>query len=203
MSLSVIHQPHDKFLKLSLGEIRVAQEFFTEHLPTSLLQVMDLTTLKLQKDSFIDENFKGNEADVIYSIQVAQTTAYLFLLCEHQSTVDHWIAFRLWVYRTRLMELHLKQHPGQPLPLVYPLVIYTGQAPWNAPLNIFELFGNQQALAEEWFFKPFQLLDIHQLDDEDIRRRQWCGLVEFSLKYKQVRDFLIIFKDIIAVDSGD
>ncbi len=179
MSLSVIHKPHDKFLKLSLGEPRVAQEFFTEHLPASVLQAMDLTTLKLENHSFIDPHYKSSEADIIYSVQLAQTTAYLFLLCEHQSTVDHWIAFRLWSYRIRLMELHIKQHPDQPLPLVYPLVIYTGQAPWNAPLNIFELFGNQQGLAEEWFFKPFQLLNIHQLRDEDIRRRQWCGLVEF------------------------
>ena len=189
MSLSVIHQPHDKFIKLSLGEPRVAQEFFTEHLPPSILQVMNLATLKLQNHSFIDENYKGSEADVIYSVQVSHATAYLFLLCEHQSTVDPWIAFRLWVYRVRLMEQHLKQHPGQPLPLVYPLVIYTGHAPWNATLNIFELFGDQQALAEEWLFKSFQLLNIHQLNDEDIRRRQWCGLVEFALKYKQVRDF--------------
>ncbi len=197
MASSVIHQPHDKFLKLSLGEPRVAQEFFTEHLPPTVLEKMNLATLKLENRSFIDENFKNSEADVIYSVQVAQTTAYLYLLCEHQSTVDPLIAFRLGSYRMRLMELHLKQNPGQPLPLVYPLVIYTGQAPWNAPLNIFELFGNQQALAEEWFFKPFQLLDIHQLDDEDIRRRQWCGLVEFSLKYKQVRDFKQFLKTLL------
>lgn len=189
MTSSVIHQPHDKFLKLSLGEPRVAQEFFTEHLPAAVLSTMDLATLKLENHSFIDENYKGSEADVIYSVQVAQTTAYLFLLCEHQSTVDPWMAFRLWVYRIRLMELHVKQHPGQPLPLVYPLVVYTGQAPWNAPLNIFKLYGNQQTLAEDWFFKPFQLLNIHQLDDKDIRRRQWCGLVEFALKHKQARDF--------------
>jgi predicted transposase/invertase (TIGR01784 family) len=189
MTSSVIHQPHDKFIKLSLGEPRVAQEFFTEHLPPTVLEKMNLTTLKLENKSFIDDHFKNSEADVIYSVQVAQATAYLYLLCEHQSTVDPLMAFRLEVYRMRLMELHVKQNPGQPLPLVYPLVIYTGKAPWNAPLNIFELFGNQQTLAEEWFFKPFQLLNIHQLKDEDIRRRQWSGLVEYALKYKQVRDF--------------
>ena len=189
MTLSVIHQPHDKFLKLSLEEPQVADEFFREHLPASVVRVMDLTTLKLEKESFIDENFKGTEADVIYSVRVNEAKAYLFLLCEHQSQPDPWIAFRLWVYRIRLMELHIKQHAGQSLPLVYPLIIYTGQSPWNAPFSIFELFGHQRALAEEWFFKPFQLLDIHQLSDEDIRRRQWCGVVEFSLKYKKARDF--------------
>jgi len=125
MSLSVIHQAHDKFVKLSLGEPRVALEFFTEHLPASFLKAIDLTTLQLQKQTFIDEHFKNSEADIIYSVQAAQETAYLFLLCEHQSTIDPWIAFRLWVYRIRLMEFYHKQHPKQPLSLVYPLLIYT------------------------------------------------------------------------------
>jgi predicted transposase/invertase (TIGR01784 family) len=194
MSSSVIHQPHDKFIKLSFGEPKVAQEFFSEHLPPALLQVIDLTTLQLQKQTFIDEHFKNSEADIIYSVQIADNIGYLYILCEHQSTVDSWIAFRLWNYRIRLMEVHCKKYPDQPLPLVYPLVIYTGQASWNAPLNIIELFGTQQTLAEEWFFKPFQLLDIHQLNDEDICRREWCGLVEFALKYKQVRDFAQFLK---------
>jgi len=91
MSLSVIHQAHDKFIKLSLGEPRVALEFFTEHLPASFLKAIDLMTLQLQKQTFIDEHFKNSEADIIYSVQAANATAYLFLLCEHQSTVDPWI----------------------------------------------------------------------------------------------------------------
>ena len=99
------------------------------------------------------------------------------------------IAFRLWGYLIRLLETHLKQHPDQPLPFVYPMVVYTGSDPWTAPLDIFPLFGDHQPLAQEWFLKPFQLLNIHETNDNEIRRRQWCGIVEFALKYKKVRDF--------------
>ena len=35
---AIIHQPHDKFLKLSLGEPQVAQEFFSGHLPANVLE---------------------------------------------------------------------------------------------------------------------------------------------------------------------
>ena len=185
----VIHQPHDRFFKLSLREPKVALEFFTEHLPKTVLEKINLASLKLENHSFIDEHFKGAEADIVYQVQSGTATAYLYLLCEHQSTVDHLMAFRLWVYMTRLMESHLKQHPGQPLPLVYSLVIYTGQEPWNAPLDIFSLYGAHQDLAKAWLLKPFQLLDIHQIPDDQMRKRQWCGVVEFALKNKQVRDF--------------
>ncbi len=195
--MSVIHQPHDKFIRLSLGQLRVAQEFFTEHLPATVLENINLATLKLENRSFIDENYKGTEADIVYSVSIAGTAAYLYLLCEHQSTVDDWIAFRLWVYMVRLMEMHRKQNPEQPLPLIYPMVIYTGQEIWNAPLDIFPLFGDQNTLAREWLFKPFQLLDIHQIPDDEMRQRQWCGLVEFALKHKKAIDFKQFLKTLL------
>ena len=186
---SAIHQPHDKFFKLSLGEFPVAKEFFSEHLPASILKETDLSTLQLEKESFVDENFKDSEADVVYSVMIKNTKSYIYVLCEHQSTVDQLIAFRLWGYLIRLLETHLKQHPDQPLPFVYPMIVYTGSDPWTAPLDIFPLFGDHQRLAQEWFLKPFQLSNIHETNDNEIRRRQWCGIVEFALKYKKVRDF--------------
>ena len=193
---SIIHQPHDKFFKLSMSEWRVANEFFTEHLPPTVLEKLNLRTLKLENHSFIDEHYKGSEADVIYSVMMGDAKCYLFLLCEHQSTVDHLIAFRLWVYMIRLMEMHLKQNPSQPLPFIYPLIIYTGQDIWDAPLDLFSLFGDPQ-LAQEWLLKPFQLLDIHQIEDDEILKRRWSGLVEFALKYRQVRDFKKFLKTLL------
>lgn len=186
---SAIHQPHDKFFKLSLSQPQVAREFFTEHLPARVLEKINLATLKLENHSFIDENYKGTEADIVYSVEIEGAAGYVFLLCEHQSSIDRRIAFRLWVYIIRLLEMHLKLNPDQALPLVYPVVIYTGPAAWDAPLEIFPLFGTQSALAREWLFQPFQLLDVHQTGDDEILRRKWCGIVEFALKYKQVRDF--------------
>jgi predicted transposase/invertase (TIGR01784 family) len=186
---SVIHQPHDKFFKLSLAEPQVVKEFFTEHLPPAVLEKVNLATLKLENRTFIDQAYKDTEADVVYSTQVDGITAYLYLLCEHQSSVDHWMAFRLWVYITRLMEAHRTKYPENPLPLIYPMVVYTGQEPWNAPLDIFSLFGEHKDLAQSWLLQPFQLLNIHSISDDDMRKRQWCGVTEFALKNKKVRDF--------------
>ncbi len=189
MSSSIIHQPHDKFFKLSMGEYRVAYEFFSEHLPSTILTKIDLTTLKLENHSFIDENYKSSEADIIYSAKMANVTGYLFLLCEHQSTVDQLIAFRLWMYINRLMEMHIKQNPNTALPFIYPLIIYTGQENWDAPLDFFSLFGEHQTLAREWLLKPFHLFDIHKANDDEMIKRRWSGLVEFALKYRQAQDF--------------
>jgi hypothetical protein len=98
------------------------------------------------------------------------------------------MAFRLWMYAMRLMELHLRQHPNGPLPPVYTLVVYSGQSPWDAPLEIFPLFGDQETWAREWLFKPYQLIDLQRLDDKDLQKHLGSGLLEFALKYREIRD---------------
>ena len=184
-----IHQPHDKLFKLALAEIAVAKEFFSTHLPTDLLKVIDMNTLKLEKETFVDENYKSTEADVVYSAKMGNTTTYLYLLSEHQTNVDPWLSFRLLVYTIRIMELHHKQHPHDPLPLVYATVVYTGDEPWNVPLDIFPLFAEAQDLARQIMFKPYQLQDVKRTSDDALRQQELSGLVAFVLKYRQERDF--------------
>lgn len=78
---SHIYQANDKFFKLSMREIAVAKEFFNAHLPSEILSNIDLSTLKLEKESFIDPAYKDTEADVVYSAKMGRaTTAYLYLL---------------------------------------------------------------------------------------------------------------------------
>ncbi|MCC2666292.1 MAG: transposase [Gammaproteobacteria bacterium] len=168
--------------------MRVATQFFQAHLPATLLEQIDLSTLKLEKHSFIDEHFKASEADVIYRVQMGQQTGYLYTVCEQQTEVDTRMAFRLWRYAVRLMELHIRQHPDGPLPPVYTLVVYSGQEPWTAPLEIFPLFGNQEGWARDWLFKPYQLIDLQRLDDEDLQKHLGSGLLEFALKYRTIRN---------------
>lgn len=194
--VSIIHQPHDKLFRTSMADFRVASEFFKAHLPAKILKRVDLSTLILQNSSFIDEAYQASEADLLYSVIIGNSEAYFYILCEHQSVVDKDMAFRLLVYIVRAMELHRKQNPGDCLPIIYPMVVYTGEKIWDASLDIFGLFGSSEALARELMFQPYQLIDVVRLDDQQLQQRMWSGLVEFALKYRNDRD-LDKFFDII------
>ncbi len=148
-----------------------------------------MTTLRFENHSFIDPVYKGTEADVLYSVTLNNSAAYLYLLLEQQSSVDPLIAFRLLVYMVRIMERHLKQNPGDTLPLVLPMVIYAGHDPWTAPLEIFPLFGELEELARETLLKPYQFMDINRISDEVLREQMLFGLVAFTLKHRQMADF--------------
>jgi len=150
----MIHQPHDKLFRTSMSDIRVVSDFFKAHLPAVLLSHLDLATLSLQKSTFIDEAYQSTEADLLYSVKLGESLAYLYILCEHQSEIDKHMAFRLLVYTIRAVELHRKKHPNDPLPLIYPLVVYSGEKPWNAAMDIYGLF-REEDLARQVMFKPY------------------------------------------------
>ncbi len=194
-----IHQASDKLVKQALANVRVAKDFFEAHLPETLLAQTDLNTLKLQKNSFIDDDYVSSEADVVYAATLAQAPAYFYILCEHQSQPDPQIAFRLLKYTVRLMEYHLKQHPKNPLPVVYPLVIYSGAAEYHAPRDIYALFGEQSDLAKSVVFQPYQLIDLARLPDETIKSRILAGVFEFALKYQRLRNQAAYFKEFIQL----
>jgi len=67
---------------------------------------------------------------------------------------------------------------------------YNGKPVWNAPTDIFDLFEEEdQALAKAVLFKPYQLLDICRMSDDDISQRFWSGLFEFTLKHQRSKNF--------------
>ncbi len=188
-----IHQAEDKLFKKALEITEVVRVFLEAHLPEGLLAQIDLDTLELQKNTFIDEAYKATEADVIYSVALRGMRGYIFILLEHQSSVDPWLAFRILVYTVRLMEHHRRQYPKEPLPVVYPLVVYNGKRVWHATKDLFKLFGKQEELARKLFCQPFALLDLNRRRYEELKRHPVSGLLEFALQFRQYREELFIF----------
>src|SRR5688500_8382134 len=88
---SSIASPHDRFFKHALSDQRVARAFFDFHLPPTMRQVVDLDTLQLRKDSFIDQGLRLAVTDMLFTANVAGKTGYLYLLAEHQSSPDCWM----------------------------------------------------------------------------------------------------------------
>ncbi len=184
--VAVIHHPHDKFFKMAMEEPRVAHEFCLAHLPQTLVRKVNLHLLKIEKTSFLDGSYQASAADVLYKVPFKNDSAHLYILCEHQTGIDPFMAFRILIYQVRIMERHLKQYPNQALPLIYPLIVYSGASPWMKPLDLFALFGKQAPLARKWFKAPAKLLDLQKLSDENIKQRPWAGLMEFTLKHRKL-----------------
>jgi predicted transposase/invertase (TIGR01784 family) len=62
---------------------------------------------------------------------------------------------------------------------------------------LFDLFGERASLAKDILLQPFHLIDIGTIPDEELRKRQWAGLMEFTMKHVFTRDVLPIIRQIM------
>ena len=190
--MEVRRLPHDEFVKAMMAHPKVAMDFFKAHLPQTVLEKLVLSSLKWEPTSFIDEQLKRQESDLVYSIKLSnQQNAVLYLLVEHQSTPDPLMAFRLHYYLLQGLKRYILQNKQAPLPLpiVFPIVLYNGEDAYPYSRDIFALFGQEEALAKAVFLQPFTLVNVGELSDEEISKHQWAGIMELSLCRASVRDF--------------
>ncbi|WP_425360049.1 Rpn family recombination-promoting nuclease/putative transposase [Candidatus Tisiphia endosymbiont of Ceraclea dissimilis] len=187
---------HDEIFRKSMENPIVAKEFLATHLPKDVLALIDSTSLKLEKDSFIEPDLSETISDVLFSVKFNDQDGYIFLLLEHQSTVDKMMAFRLFKYMINICDRYLTTNPkAKRLPLIYPLIIYNGKKKYNAPLNIWNLFSHPD-LARGFWTNDCQLINVHDIPDEELKKKVWSGILLFFLKHIHERQLLKRWQEI-------
>lgn len=82
--------------------------------------------------SFISKTFQNKEADIVYKIKDKN----IFFLIEHQSKIDYSMPFRLLEYEVAIIRSAIDKskikNKSYKIPLVMPIVLYTGKQKWNA-----------------------------------------------------------------------
>ena len=186
------HTPHDSLVKKFMENPVAAQEFLEEYLPAEFKEFVDLSSIKIEKESYIEDSLKKRLSDIVYSVLTKNNDqAFIYCLLEHQSSSDHFIAFRLWQYSMLLLERHRKDKDK--LPVILPLVIYNGKKPYAAPLNIWELFDHP-VLAKKAMSEDYHLLDLQSMSDDDINYEKHLSFILYVMKHINDRDTLKMLK---------
>ena len=192
---------HDSLIKKALENPVIAQEFLSEYLPSEYKALIDLSTIKPEKETYVEESLKTKLSDMVFSVQMHDTTvdktnnAFIYALVEHQSYSDYWIAFRLLKYSLLLLERHASGK--NKLPIILPLVIYNGKAKYKAPKNIFELFA-YQGIARKAITEDYNLIDLQAIDDQAIDYGKHLSFLIYTMKHIHERDTLSMIKDAMS-----
>ena len=114
------------------------------------LAAFDPETLEPVSAERIDETLHRHLSDLVWRLRLRGSSgedwAYLFVLIEFQSSVDHLMALRVSTYVNLLYRgLWAGRHLGAPdrLPPVLPVVLYNGASPWTAAASLEELIAPQ------------------------------------------------------------
>lgn len=200
---------HDQIFRKSMENPLVSHEFLATHLPKDILALMDISTVKLENTSFVELDLTDKYSDVIFSAKFNNTDGYIYLLLEHQSAADPFMAFRLFKYMTNICDRYLTENPGaKHLPLIYPLIYFNGIQKYNVSRNLWDLFKSSE-LAREFWTNDYQLVNVHEIPDEELKKRTWSGILDFFMKHINERKLLsrwqeiaYMLPEIINVNTG-
>ncbi|EIW7463030.1 Rpn family recombination-promoting nuclease/putative transposase [Escherichia coli] len=181
---------HDAAFRAFMASPEVARDFVELHLPEEYRQLCDVSTLRLEPCTFVDQDLKQYACDALFSMKtVSGEDGYIYCLVEHQSTENAFMAFRMLRYAVAAMQRHFEQY--RELPLVIPLLFYHGErSPYPYSMNWLDCFRNPE-LAAKIYTRPFHLVDVTVMDDDEIVHHRRLGALTLLMKHSRSRDLMM------------
>lgn len=144
---------HDHGYKLLFSHPEMVEDLLRGFVGEDFVKELDFSTLERGNGQYVSDDLRERTDDVIWSLRFGDTTLYLYILLEFQSSSHRHMAVRLLSYIGLLYEDLLKHRaikPSDPLPPVLPLVLYNGKQRWNAPVSLAKLRGWIPAGLDRW-----------------------------------------------------
>ena len=159
-----VNRPHDKLFRAVFGHAPEAAALLRAHLPETLARDLHWSSLTLQDATFVDDELRDSESDLLFSVERAagdQPPVWLYVLLEHQSKPSRWMPFRLLKYCCRIWDRSRRTFPKERyLRPIIPVVFYQGRRRWRHAAQFAELFAPP---ARTWPWVPrFRHLLIDQ-----------------------------------------
>ena len=190
----VVHLPHDKQLFNALKDKDVAKDVCLAYLPQDVIERVDLSKMVLYSTKKVSPQHRAFEGDIFYLLPLTNNQkAFVVFHMEHTSTPDKTLPLRIWQYLLLVLLEYMQNHPNEDLPLVFPLILYTGQEPYHCSTDLLELFGENKELMRERILQAIKLVDVCRLSDDAIKQHRLFGLTEFVYKQR----FFMQFKPLL------
>jgi len=181
--------PHDRLFKDTFSELESARSQLAAVLPEAIASHLDWSTLALQSAEHHGHDGGALFSDLLYTAQLAGRQAGIYLLFEHQSTVDAQMPWRLLRYMVRIWE-RLAPKAGELLPVIVPVVLHHGPHGWTCSKQLRSLIdmppGLEEALAPFIPDFTFVLDDLARLNDGALRERKLTELARMALLLLQL-----------------
>lgn len=162
--LEITHQYHDKIFKELLDN---KEEFINFIKRFTQYKTVELEQDKIEKYNrkFITSSFTTKESDIIYKIKARN----IFIIIEHQSTIDYKMPERITQYCVELIRSIKKENKTKQslYPLICPIVLYTGNKRWDAPLSLTQIQEKYYGF-EPLNYPKYNLIDMNQYSKEEL-----------------------------------
>ncbi len=159
--------PHDEFFKEIFGDLDRARDFLRDTLPPDVRELLDLSQISRESESFLSDALSETYADLVFSCPLAGSRAYVAILLEHKSWAPKHPHLQLLSYMLGIWQR--AEAAGQSLPAVIPIVLYQGQEAWTVRSLSQSIASFPERLRP--FLPDFQflLIDLARTSAEELR----------------------------------
>jgi len=180
----MISNPHDLFFKSTFSEKKNAVILIKSLFPAPLKNNISVDTLKLEKDSYVDEKLRQTFSDLVYSCSYkGKQQIRITILFEHKSSPAYFPELQIMKYVASLWEHELKQKKD-PAPVI-PVIFYQGKEKWTVKDKYDYFRGADNCLGEYISLQKYILIDLAGYTNDEIKRKKipaGLKLVLFAMK---------------------
>ncbi|MFT4099915.1 MAG: Rpn family recombination-promoting nuclease/putative transposase [Burkholderiaceae bacterium] len=161
--------PHDGSYKALFSFPEMVRDLLLGFIDADWVRQLDLDSLEPINSHYVSEGLATRSDDLVWRVKLRGTDdwLYLYLLIEFQSRDDPTMAIRVMAYLGLLYQSLIRHGmiaAGDPLPPVFPLVLYNGVAPWRAAQDVADMLAaSPEALQPYTPRLRYHLLDEHRI----------------------------------------
>ncbi len=172
---SDLNHPHDTGYKYLLSSKKAFVKMIRSFIKAGWAEQIDEASLVRVDKSFILQDFKNKEADVVYRAHLKDRDVIFYVLLELQSRVDYLIPYRLLLYMTevwrdifRSTSTKETERKNFRLPVIVPIVLYNSKGNWTVPLNFKEILTGSDLFGNQALDFQYLLINVHSYAEEDL-----------------------------------
>lgn len=192
----------DNSYKQIFSHPEMVQDLLCGFVREKWVEQLDFSTLEKVGGSYVTDDVRNREDDIIWRIRWGTQWIYLYILLEFQATIDHFMAVRIGGYVHLLYQDLIKSgaiKPGEKLPPILPLVLYNGKDPWTAPMEVNDLISPVPSGLDP--FQPrmrYLLIDETRYADSELESLRNLAAALFRLeKSRKKEDLQRVLRELI------
>ncbi|MCT4595915.1 MAG: Rpn family recombination-promoting nuclease/putative transposase [Anaeromicrobium sp.] len=170
-----INNEHDLGYKSILSNKKNFVEFLRGFVNKQWVDLIKEEDLILIDKEFILEDFKEEEADIIYKVNLDGNEIIFYVLLELQSKVDFRMPIRLFMYMAEIWRDELKntdekikKRKDYKLPAIVPMVLYNGKNNWTAARSFKEKISGGELFGDNIVDFKYLLFDVNRMEKDKL-----------------------------------
>ena len=185
--MSDLSNIHDKFVRATFENVDRARALFESTLSSELLQVLDLDSIRVLKESYIQDDLTEYFSDLVFELDLKESktnTTDVVLLFEHKSSPDKNVLFQLGHYM--FSHWFKKIRNSEPIKPIIPIIYYQGRQRWIVP-SLKEIFGEVDEIVQAYIPDiHYEFIGLHSLSERTIEKMR-DGLVGVAMMAQKWR----------------